>query len=93
MLVKSERHRGGGAEKCDGGSGRDAADLLGDGLGQLGAGGAGVAGENSVAAARNVHFRVAERQRRRVGPQTLVTSQTPRRHVYLELGLFAKQQI
>lgn len=69
--------------KSDGCSRRDKIDLLGDGLGQLGAGGAGVAGENSVAAARNVHFGVTERQLRRAGAQTLVTSKTPRRHVYL----------
>lgn len=57
-------------------------DLLGDPLGQLGAGGAGVAGENSVAPARNVHFRVTVRQLGRVGPQRPVSSKTPHRHVH-----------
>lgn len=57
-------------------------DLLGDPLGQVGAGGAGVAGENSVAPSRIVHFRVTVRQLRRAGPQRLVTSKTPHRHAY-----------
>lgn len=57
-------------------------DLLGDPLGQLGAGGAGVAGENSVAPARNVHFHVTVKQLRRVGPKRVVTSKRPHRHVH-----------
>lgn len=57
-------------------------DLLGDPPGQLGTGGAGVARENSVAPARNVHIRETVGQLRRVGPLRLVTSKTPHRHVY-----------
>lgn len=62
----------------------DVTDLLGDLLGQRGAGGAGVSRENSVPPAGNAHFGETVRQSRRVGPQGFVTSKTPHGHVYLE---------